>query len=100
MNIKRRKARVVHVGPVAIGGNHPISVQSMTNTDTRDVGATLAQIVELEKAGCEIIRLGIPDMDAAEKFGEIKEPGRCSGLENASDGKFLRQVSCAPFFNR
>ena len=72
MNIKRRKARVVHVGPVAIGGNHPISVQSMTNTDTRDVGATLAQIVELEKAGCEIIRLGIPDMDAAEKFGEIK----------------------------
>ena len=56
MNIKRRKARVIHVGPVAIGGNHPISVQSMTNTDTRDVGATSAQIVELEKAGCEIIR--------------------------------------------
>ena len=72
MNIKRRKTRVIHVGPVAIGGNHPISVQSMTNTDTRDVEATSAQIAELEKAGCEIIRVGIPDMDAAEKFGEIK----------------------------
>ncbi len=72
MNIKRRKTSVIHVGPVAIGGKHPISVQSMTNTDTRDVKTTLSQIAELEKAGCEIIRVGIPDMDAAEKFGEIK----------------------------
>ena len=72
MKIKRRKTRVIHVGRVAVGGNHPISVQSMTNTDTRDVKATVSQINQLEKAGCEIIRVGIPDIDAAEKFGEIK----------------------------
>lgn len=72
MKIKRRKTRVIHVGPVAIGGNHPISVQSMTNTDTRDVEATINQIKELEKAGCEIVRVGIPDGIAAQKFGEIK----------------------------
>lgn len=72
MEIKRRKTRVINVGPVAVGGEHPISVQSMTNTDTRDVDATINQIEELEKAGCEIVRVGIPDMVAAEKFGEIK----------------------------
>lgn len=72
MIIKRRQTRVIHVGPVAIGGKHPITVQSMTNTDTKDVEATVSQIEELERAGCEIVRVGIPDMPAAEKFGEIK----------------------------
>lgn len=72
MKISRRKTRVIHIGPIAIGGEHPISVQSMTNTETKDVKATLNQIEDLEKAGCEIVRIGIPDMISAEKFGEIK----------------------------
>lgn len=72
MTIRRRKTRVIHVGPVAIGGKHPISVQSMTNTDTKDVEATVTQIEQLEKAGCEIVRVSIPDMKAANKFSEIK----------------------------
>ena len=55
--------RQITVGTVKIGGGAPISIQSMTNTDTRDVEATCAQIRALEAAGCEIIRLGIPDED-------------------------------------
>ncbi len=68
----RRKTRVVHVGPVAIGGDNPIVVQSMTNTDTRDVEATLAQIARLHAAGCEIVRLAVPDREAAEALKAIK----------------------------
>jgi (E)-4-hydroxy-3-methylbut-2-enyl-diphosphate synthase len=68
----RRKTRVVHIGPVAIGGNNPIAVQSMTNTDTRDVEATLAQIARLHAAGCEIVRLAVPDRVAAEAVRTIK----------------------------
>lgn len=68
----RRKTRQVKVGPVAIGGDAPISVQSMTKTDTRDVAATVRQIDELTAAGCEIIRLAVPDMQAAQALGEIK----------------------------
>lgn len=61
------------VGNVQIGADAPISVQSMTNTDTRDINATVAQIHRLEKAGCEIVRVAVPDMDAAQKLGEIKK---------------------------
>lgn len=71
--IARRKTRTINIGNVQIGGTAPISVQSMTNTDTRDVDATIRQIKRLEMAGCEIIRVGVPDMEAAEKLGEIKE---------------------------
>jgi (E)-4-hydroxy-3-methylbut-2-enyl-diphosphate synthase len=63
--IRRRACRVVHVGGVAIGGANPIAVQSMTKTDTRDVEATVAQIRELETCGCDIVRVAVPDMDAA-----------------------------------
>lgn len=63
---KRKKTRQIHVGPVKIGGTAPISVQSMTKTDTRDVRATLAQIKRLAAAGCEIIRVAVPDERAAE----------------------------------
>ncbi len=69
----RRKTRQVRVGDVVIGGGAPIVVQSMTKTDTRDRQATLRQIRRLEKAGCEIVRLAIPDDQAAEAFGEIKK---------------------------
>ncbi|TAL25695.1 MAG: flavodoxin-dependent (E)-4-hydroxy-3-methylbut-2-enyl-diphosphate synthase [Nitrospirae bacterium] len=69
----RKKTRTIHVGKVPVGGGHPISVQSMTKTDTRDVTATVRQIKGLEKAGCDIIRLAVPDMDAAKALGKIKK---------------------------
>jgi (E)-4-hydroxy-3-methylbut-2-enyl-diphosphate synthase len=67
------KSRVVKVGPYELGGNNPVRVQSMCNTDTRDVIATVKQILELEKAGCEIVRVAIPDMEAAKAVGKIKK---------------------------
>jgi (E)-4-hydroxy-3-methylbut-2-enyl-diphosphate synthase len=72
MVMKRRKTRKVWVGKVAIGGGAPISVQSMTKTDTRDVSSTIRQIKKLEKAGCEIIRVAVPDMEAACALARIK----------------------------
>lgn len=68
----RRKTREVNIGGVAVGGDNPIAIQSMTNTDTRDVAATVAQIQELEAAGCEIVRVAVPDMAAAQALGGIK----------------------------
>ena len=70
--IKRRKTRQIQLGKVKIGGNAPISVQSMTKTDTRDVRATVQQIWDLEAAGCEIVRCAVPVREAAEQLGEIK----------------------------
>ena len=67
----RRRTRVVQVGEVKIGGEHPVVVQSMTNTDTRDVAATVAQIRELEEEGCELVRVAIPDEAAAEALRKI-----------------------------
>jgi len=72
MYITRRKTRQVQVGTVKIGGDAPISVQSMTSTDTRDVKATVDQIRQLEEAGCEIIRVAVPDMEAAAALPKIK----------------------------
>jgi (E)-4-hydroxy-3-methylbut-2-enyl-diphosphate synthase len=60
------------VGDVPVGGDAPVSVQSMTNTDTRDISSTVTQINKLYEAGCEIVRVAIPDMDAADSFKEIK----------------------------
>src|SRR3990170_4786794 len=68
----RRKTREITLGSVKIGGSAPISVQSMTKTDTQDIPATVKQIKELEMAGCDIVRLAVPDMDAAKSLGEIK----------------------------
>lgn len=69
--IKRRQTRQIHIGNVAIGGGAPISVQSMTNTKTTDTEATVAQINALQAAGCDIVRLAVPDMDAALNLGNI-----------------------------
>jgi len=69
----RRRTRQVMVGNVPVGGDAPITIQSMTNTDTRDVEATVSQILALEKAGCEIVRVAVPDMIAAKKLSEIKK---------------------------
>jgi (E)-4-hydroxy-3-methylbut-2-enyl-diphosphate synthase len=68
---KRKKTRQISVGPVKIGGTAPISVQSMTKTDTRDVQATLAQINRLAAAGCEIVRVAVPDERAAEALPQL-----------------------------
>jgi len=72
MYITRKKTRQIKVGKVGIGGDAPISVQSMTTTDTRDVKATVEQIQQLEQAGCEVIRVAVPDMEAAAALPKIK----------------------------
>ncbi|MCG8563630.1 MAG: flavodoxin-dependent (E)-4-hydroxy-3-methylbut-2-enyl-diphosphate synthase [Desulfobacterales bacterium] len=69
----RRKTRQISVGNVPVGSNAPVSIQSMTNTLTRDVGATVAQIHALESAGCEIIRVAVPDMEDALAIRDIKD---------------------------
>lgn len=68
-----RHSRQIELGGVKIGGGAPITVQSMTKTDTRDIAGTVAQIKSLEKAGCDIVRLAVPDMEAAKSLGEIKK---------------------------
>lgn len=73
MSYSRRKTRVVKAGNVLIGGDNPVVIQSMCNTDTRDVSATVSQIKALEKAGCEMVRVAVPDMIAAQAIGKIKE---------------------------
>ena len=71
--IMRRKTRQISLGSVAIGGSAPVAVQSMCNTDTRDSEATLSQIRRLEQAGCEIVRLAVPDEEAAFALGKIRK---------------------------
>ncbi len=71
--IKRRKSRQIMIGDVAVGGDAPISVQSMTNTETCDVAATVDQIIRIQNAGADIVRVSVPSMDAAEAFGEIRK---------------------------
>ncbi|SHG57056.1 4-hydroxy-3-methylbut-2-en-1-yl diphosphate synthase [Thermosyntropha lipolytica DSM 11003] len=69
----RRQSRVINIGSVKVGGDNPVVVQSMTNTDTRDIQATIKQIQALEKAGCEIVRVAVVDEEAARAIAEIKK---------------------------
>ncbi|HET19219.1 MAG TPA: flavodoxin-dependent (E)-4-hydroxy-3-methylbut-2-enyl-diphosphate synthase [Chromatiales bacterium] len=78
--IQRRKSRKIMVGKVPVGGDAPISVQSMTNTETCDVAATVAQINALRQAGADIVRVSVPSMEAAEAFGQIKKQVGCYPL--------------------
>lgn len=71
--IKRRQSRQIMVGNVPVGGDAPISVQTMTNTETTDVAATVGQIRRMEDAGVDIVRVSVPTMDAADAFGEIRK---------------------------
>ena len=71
--MKRDNTKTIRIGNVAIGGGNPIAIQSMTNTKTEDVKATVAQILALEKVGCEIIRCAVPTMEAAEALKEINK---------------------------
>ncbi len=70
---KRKKTNEIKIGGLTIGGNNPIRIQSMTNTDTRDVDATVKQINELVEAGCEIVRVAVPDEEAGNAIKEIKK---------------------------
>ena len=76
ITLPRRETRPVSIGGVQVGGGAPISVQSMTKTDTRDIRATVAQIRRLEKAGCEIVRLAVPDREAVNALREIRRKVR------------------------
>jgi (E)-4-hydroxy-3-methylbut-2-enyl-diphosphate synthase len=69
--IIRRNTKKIKIKDIFIGGDSPVLVQSMANTDTRDISGTLQQIKQLEAAGCELVRLGVPDMDSAQALGEI-----------------------------
>jgi (E)-4-hydroxy-3-methylbut-2-enyl-diphosphate synthase len=71
--IKRRQSRQIMVGAVPVGGDSPIAVQSMTNTETLDIEATVAQIQRLEAVGADIVRVSVPSIEAAEAFGEIRK---------------------------
>lgn len=76
MKDKRNLTRKINVGGVYVGGDAPVSVQSMCNTKTWDVEATVSQIKAMRAAGCDIVRLAIPDMAAAEAISAIKERSR------------------------
>jgi len=82
----RRKTRPVQVGRLTIGGDAPIVVQSMTKTDTREVGKTVEQIQQMEAAGCEVVRLAVPDLEAAKALAEIRK--RCPDSILVSDIHF------------
>ena len=69
----REHTKVIQIGDCKIGGGNPVAIQSMTNTKTEDVETTVAQILELERAGCEIIRCAVPTMEAAKALREIKK---------------------------
>lgn len=73
MKNRRENTRVIKIGNKVIGGGNPVMIQSMTNTKTEDVEATVRQILELEEAGCDIIRCAVPTMEAAQAIGKIKE---------------------------
>ena len=89
--MERKLTKRIQVGPVAVGGGAPVSIQSMLNTRTTDVEGSLAQIRALAAAGCEIARLAVPDMEAAEAFGDI-----CAASplreEAAADGSMIRSL--------
>lgn len=76
MHIKRKKTRQIHVGSVAVGGGAPVSVQSMVNAPPHDAAAVLRQVRALERAGCEIVRIAVPDRKAAAAFAAVREKAR------------------------
>jgi (E)-4-hydroxy-3-methylbut-2-enyl-diphosphate synthase len=88
--IERKKTRQIKVRGVAIGGGAPVVIQSMTNTDTCDIEATLAQIARLSAAGCRIVRIAVPDEKAAEAFGKIRKK---TGVPLVADIHFQYQLA-------
>ena len=72
-DIKRRKTKVINVGKVKVGGDNPISVQSMTNTLTTDVKATIKQINEIQREGADLVRVSCPDQSSSKSLKEISK---------------------------
>ena len=83
--IKRRKTREVKVGNLIVGGEHAITVQSMTTTKTHDIKATLKEVERLEEAGCHVIRITVPDERAAKALYEIK-------CDNLSKNEVVKKI--------
>lgn len=90
--VSRRKTIVVRVGGVPVGGGHPVAIQSMTSTDTRNVTATVSQIKRLERAGCEIVRVAVPDREAAMALRAIRSR---IGLPLVADIHFDHRLALA-----
>lgn len=90
--MERKHTKTVYIGKVAVGGNAPVSVQSMTNTKTDNVAATVAQIGKLAQAGCDLVRLAVPDMAAARALGQIKD---CADLPLIADIHFDYRLAMA-----
>ncbi len=88
----RRRTRALRLGPLTVGGDAPVSVQSMCNTDTRDVAATAAQIRALGEAGCEVVRVAVPDRAAAEALGALR---RASDVPLIADIHFDHRLALA-----
>ena len=90
----RRASKAIHIGKVTVGGGAPIVVQSMTKTDTRDIMSTIVQIRELADCGCELVRVAVPDAEAAQAISEIKK-----ALRSCSQGLLLTKMlipACLP----
>lgn len=94
MNVaaERKPTKKITIGETVVGAGHPVAIQSMTNTDTKDVGATLAQIAALEAAGCEIVRVSVPDRASARALAEIKKAIR---LPLVADIHFKAELAVA-----
>ena len=88
--LKRRKTKKIKIGNLYLGGNAPVVIQSMCNTDTRDVKATVAQIKQLQKAGCELVRLAVPDLVAAKAIAKIK---KCVSIPLVADIHFSAELA-------
>ena len=93
----RRKTPEVKIGRVTIGGSNPIAVQSMTNTDTHDVEATVNQIKALASAGCDIVRITVPDLEAAETVRTIKEQGITTPIVADIHFDYRVAIKCAEY---
>ena len=93
----RKKTKKINVGGVFIGGDAPIAIQSMTNTDPHDAQATIAQIKALESAGCDIVRLAVPDIDAAETIKVIKNSNICIPIVADIHFDYRIALKCAEY---
>ena len=96
-NAIRRPTPEVKIGKVAIGGQNPIAIQSMTNTDTRDIPATIAQIKALASAGCDIVRITVPDEEAAKTILAIKEEGITTPIVADIHFDYKAALKCAEY---
>ena len=96
-NAIRRRTPEVRIGGVAIGGQNPIAIQSMTNTDTRDVSATIVQIKALALAGCDIVRITVPDEEAAKTILAIKEEGITTPIVADIHFDYKVAIRCAEY---